>query len=394
MDRRQDELDLDNGPLAVVLSGGGARAAYQVGVLNAIAEKTDPGFEFPIVTGVSAGSINAASLAAHPGAFRESAARLEKAWLALTVPDVFDSGMLSLVRGGVKIAAAAGGIGNAPGLRLNGILDTRPLRRTLQRAINPNVIDRKLANGRLQALGLSATNYENGRTVTFVHAPPDVDPWRRVGRIAVRTRITAEHVMASSALPIVFPAVRIDDGWYGDGSLRQMAPLAPAVHLGARRILAISLLHGGGKRSPFRPEHPPPAHVFGTILNAVFLDAMELDAERLLRVNRSLALLPAGERHPEGLHPITLHVMRPSQALGGLARDLRHCLPKTLRFLLRGLGSNALESPDLLSYLLFERPYIERLIELGREDARSSWPALEPLLQMPQPASMAADVSS
>ncbi len=371
-------------PLALVMSGGGARAAYQVGVLSGIAERSGGDVCFPIVTGVSAGAINAAGLASGRGPLREVVQALETMWLGLSVEQVFRPGLLTLAASAVKWLFGVGSGGLTPGYELRGILDTRPLHRMLTRLLAPERIERNLESGRLRALAVSATSYATGQTVTFVHGRGELPTWRRAGRRSERVPIGAEHVLASCALPLLFPAVQVAEEWMGDGSVRQTAPLAPAIHLGAGRVLAVSLRHGRWSPSAMLPSpagSPPPAQVLGMVFNSVFLDATEADAERLARVNRSLDLLPPGRVHPEGLRRVELQVLRPSHDLGELSRDLYGSLPRSLRTLIRGLGSDELESPDFLSYLLFERPYTERLLELGRADVRREWDRIEPLLE-------------
>ncbi len=376
---------MDNdGCLALVLSGGGARAAYQVGALRGIAERAGSDVSFPIVTGVSAGAINAAGLSSGEGSFGAAVGMLERAWLGMSIGSVFRSGFFSLLSSALKWACILATGGTAPGLKLQGVLDTLPLRKTLSHYIRSEGIDANLSSGKLRALALSATSYGTGQTVTFVHGASDVPTWKRAGRISVQTRISVDHVLASSALPLLFPAVAIGDQYLGDGSIRQTAPLAPAIHLGAQRLLAIGLRHRRTAQEEAERQiigYPPPAQVLGMLMSAVFLDAMEADAERLERINRSLALLPPERPHPEGLRPLRLLVLRPSKDLGKLAADLDQHLPKTLKYLVRGLGSSRLKSQDMLSYLLFERPYIERLLELGRVDALAQWDEIASLLE-------------
>ncbi len=379
----------DGNDLALVLAGGGARAAYQVGALAGIAEHVGADFTFPLVTGVSAGAINAATLASHVGSFGEAVDKLERAWLGLSIDRVFRAGLLPLLFGGMKWAFVLASGGGRSLVKVKGVLDTRPLRKSLALHTNSEGIDANLASGRLRALALSATSYATGRTVTFVHGAEDVPTWRRAGRGSVRTRISEDHVLASSALPLIFPAIAIGDEYFGDGSIRQISPLAPAIHIGARRLLAISVRYRApGNAQAESAGYPPPAQVMGMLMNAVFLDAMESDAERLERVNRSLIATSTDRPHPEGLQPLELLVLRPSRDLGDLARDLAGHLPHALRYLLRGLGSSTSKSQDMLSYLLFERPYIERLIELGRADALAHWDRIAPLLA-PGPTSTA-----
>ncbi len=367
-----------DGPLALVLAGGGARAAYQAGALVGIAERVGSDFRFPIVTGVSAGAINAAYLASHAGPFGPTADALARTWLDLSCGSVFRADALPLLGGVCKWIAML-----LTGGASSGVLDTQPLRETLSRFMSRDGIDENLASGRLRAFALSATSYATGRTVTFVQATGDIASWKRSGRIAVREPISEEHVLASSALPLVFPAVAIGGEYYGDGSVRQTAPLAPAIHLGAQRLLGISIRYPTRGRADAGLQvdgHPPPAQVLGMLMNAIFLDAMEADAERLERINRSLDALPAGRAHPDGLRQLQLAVLRPSKNLGQLAAGLDRHLPAGLRYIVRGLGSSKIKSQDLLSYLLFERPYIERLLELGRADVLAQWDKIAPLL--------------
>ncbi len=371
------------GGTALALSGGGARAAYQAGALAGIAERLGDRVRFPIVTGVSAGAINAAGIAAAPGGFAAGARALEERWNGMTSASVYRPGVLSLGGGALRWLAAL--LTRQSAVESRGLLDTHPLRRLLEGSIDPEGVARNREAGRLRALALTATGYADGRTVTFVDGESDLDPWRRAGRAARPTRIGVDHVLASSALPLLFPAVRVEDQWYGDGSLRQLAPLAPAIHLGARRILAISMRH---RRAPLPPAvdedpatYPPPARILGMLLGAVFLDALDADAERLERVNRTLAAWPRGEApHPEGLRHVDLFVLRPSEDLGGMAAGLDGCLPASLRLLVRALGTRRVRSQDLTSYLLFEPPYVRRLIELGRADVDAQWDRLEPFL--------------
>ncbi len=372
-------------PTALVLSGGGARAAYQVGALGAIAERAGPDFRFPVLTGVSAGAINAAFLASTQQPFAAAVRRNQRAWLRLSIEQVFRGGFLSLTGSAARWLWMLGTAGTTPGFEVKGLLDTTPLRGYLDRAIEPGGIAANLAAGRLQALALSTTSYSTGRTVTFIECGPEIETWERAGRHATRAKITVDHVMASSALPLIFPAAPIDGDHYGDGSVRQSTPLAPAIHLGANRLLAISVRCGRTATEAGNDRvqgYPPPAQVMGMLMNAIFLDFLDADIERVERVNEILACLPPGTPAPGGLRQIELLVLRPSRDLGELSADLGKHLPRALRILLRGLGSDRLASPDFLSYLLFERPYIDRLLELGYEDTVAKWDEVERFLSV------------
>jgi len=368
---------------ALVLAGGGARAAYEVGVLAGVAERA-PGLEFPIVTGVSAGAINAVHLAAHPGPLAAAVGALRAQWSRLVVERVYRIRPGRLARGLLLGAAhtALGRGGEAAAVR--GLLDMSPLREFLGANLDFAQLDANIAAGRLRAAAVSATSYATGQTVTFVHGPPDAPTWQRALRYAVRSRLTLDHVVASAALPILFPAVRIGDGFYGDGSLRQTAPLAPAIHLGARAILVVTQ-----RSDPERPPSPPPApapreypalaEVIGLLLHAIFLDALEADAERLERVNRLVTALPEAQR-PDGLRPVRLLMLRPSRNLGGLAAGCGVKLPPLVRWLVRGMGGQRATAVDFLSYLLFDPAYTNALIELGYDDVRAQWPLIERFL--------------
>src|SRR2546426_4755559 len=371
-------------PLALVLTGGGARAAYQAGVVCAIAERA-PEVEFPILTGVSAGAINAAYLAAHPGPLAAAAATLRAEWSRLTVDRVYRIRPIgigrALLRGLAQLVLGRRG-GTAT---LRGVLDMQPLREFLAAGIDLSGIDRNIAAGRLRAAALSATSYASGDTVTFVHGSPDVPTWRRALRHAVRVRLTIDHVMASAALPILFSAVRVGDDFYGDGSVRQTAPLAPAIHLGARALLVITQAPdpGAGSPAPRLRRYPTLAEVAGLLLHAIFLDALEADAERLERLNRVLAALPAGVSAPDGLRRVNLLMLRPSRDLGGRAAGHGARLPPMIRWLVRGVGGDGSTAVDFLSYLLFDPAYTTTLIELGYDDTRREWRRIEGFLGAP-----------
>jgi len=364
-----------------VLTGGGARAAYQVGVVCAIAERA-PELEFPILTGVSAGAINAVYLAAHHGPLAAAAATLRAEWSRLTVDRVYRIRPIgigrALLRGLAQVVTGRRG-GTAT---LRGVLDMQPLREFLAAGIDLSGIDRNITAGRLRAAALSATSYASGDTVTFVHGSPDVPTWRRALRHAVRVRLTIDHVMASAALPILFSAVRVGDAFYGDGSVRQTAPLAPAIHLGATALLVITQRAESAQRSavPRLGDYPTLAEVGGLLLHSIFLDALEADVERLERLNRVLAGLPAGQPAPDGLRPVSLLVVRPSRDLAELAAGHDARLPPMIRWVVRGVGGDRAAAVDFLSYLLFYPAYTTTLIELGYEDVGRDWPRIERFL--------------
>jgi len=369
-------------PLALVLPGGGARAAYQVGVLARIAERSRGDARFPIVTGVSAGAINAAVLASNYELNTTEAVDLvRRAWRGMSTSKVFRTGAPALGLSALKLLVMAIAGGHRKKFEARGLFDTSPLRRTLSAYLGPRRIAANIAAGHLSALALSATNYSTGQTVSFVQDGSRRTMWRRAGRVAEDTSIDVEHVMASCALPLVFPAVKVNGAYYGDGSLRQLTPLSPAIHLGAKRILVIGVRRSrSGEESETVEGYPPTAQIMGQLLNAIFLDTVEADIERVERINRTLDHIPQETGHPEGLRRLQLAVVRPSRDLGMLAAGMERYLPGALRFVVRATGTSGSRSSDLLSYLLFEPPYINRLLELGYEDAERQWDQIEPVL--------------
>lgn len=357
-------LDPSSAQLAVVMSGGGARSAYQAGFLGAVAEQT-PDLDVSVVTGVSAGAINAAFLGTGGGDWADRTRRLEKLWSELEVSDVFRVGASSILPRalwwGLKLAT--GRLGR--NLHLRGLVDTSPLAETLSRHLDTA----RPATGRgcPRTVAVTSSCYSTGESVTWIQGC-EIENWKRAGRRGERVQLGVEHIMASAALPLFFPAVRVDGEWYADGGMRLTAPLSPAIHLGATKILAISTR---AKRPP-NPlpdftDYPPPAVVLGSLLGSIFLDQFDADALRLERINALIEHIEPADR--DGLRPVELLVLRPSQDLGKLANEYEARLPKALRFLTRGLGTKETRSNDLLSLIMFQGDYASRLIELGRKDA-------------------------
>lgn len=376
--------------VALVLSGGGARAAYQVGLLRSLARHR-PDLRFPIVTGVSAGAINAACLAAHPGSFREAVETLYRMWADLEVERVFrtDTGSLlrHVLRWGVRLVSGGGAM--APEVR--GLVDTAPLRRLLVEALEAGPggeipgIAQGLEAGRLRSFTVITSNYGTGQSVIWV-AGRDVEAWERPDRRSVPAPITVDHVMASAALPLFFPAVRLDGAWHGDGGIRLATPLSPAIHLGAERILALSTRYRRTLPEADRPAvrgYPPPLQIAGQLLNAIFLDMLDQDCLRIERLNLLLRELPEEKRH--GLRLVDVATVRPSRDLGALAADFEPRLPKGFRWLVRSLGSRETSSPDLLSLVMFQPDYCRRLMEIGEADGEASMPEIDRLLEGAKP---------
>lgn len=375
----------DENELALVLSGGGARAAYQVGFLLSLARRF-PNLNIPILTGVSAGAINAAFLANHRGSFAEAVGDLAAMWRGLTIDQVFRADTWSLVDKVARwgIGLVFGGLGIAPPVR--GLVDTAPLHRFLQKRMAPGGeplagISENLVLGRLRALAITGTNYGTRQAVTWVQGKK-ITMWERPHRRSVTTQISVGHVMASSALPLFFPAVQVGNDWFGDGGIRQSAPLSPALHLGAKRILAISTRYERSMAEADSPDvhgYPPPAQIIGAMMNSVFLDALDEDARSLEVVNRLLSRIPpdAGA----GPAPVNLFMLRPSCDIGRLSGQFEPHLPGAFRHLARGLGTHRTKSPDWLSMVMFEPRYLERLLAIGEADAESRMENIAALLE-------------
>ena len=380
------------GDLAIVLSGGGARAAYQAGVLRGLAKHL-PDMRFPIIAGVSAGAINAAFLAAYPGTMAEAALALSEVWSGLQVENIFRVDPPSLSRDLVRWARWAARLASGDGLigpELRGLVDTEPLRHTIRRSsttVDGELIgiERNLELGTLRAIAVTALNYMTGQSVTWVQGDsfvPSQQPLRR----SQQTRLTVEHIMASCALPLLFPAVRLANAWYGDGGVRLSAPLSPALRLGACRILAISPNYEPSHEEADRPQipgYPPIAQILSHLLDAVFLDVLDEDVRRLEGMNELIEKIPPEDRGP--FRHVDMLVVRPSVNLGKLAVAYEPRLPDTFRLLARSLGSQEATTSDFLSMLMFQPDYLERLMEIGEADAEAQMDEIRKLIEPSPP---------
>lgn len=371
--------------LAVMLTGGGARAAYQVGLLKGIARHF-PHLRFEIILGVSAGAINATYLAAYRGTLAEKADHLESLWCELKGDSIYEFDWKTFLPFRSALASISPRKNRWAKTRPRAVLDTTPLRNLMCRVLKvppgqaiPG-IEENIRSGDLRALALIALDYNTGQTVRFVQGR-NYDLYEGPNRRVALTQFTVEHIMASTALPFVFPAVRIGDEWYGDGGVRLSAPLSPAVHLGAKRILAMSTAYQrtpDEASTPVVSGYPPPAQILGQLMNAIFLDVLEEDAARMERMNDLLEKMAPHER--EGLKPIDLLLLRPSVDLGKLAAEYEHCLPRKLKLLVRALGAKETESPDFVSLLMFEPEYTKRIIDIGEADVDARLPEIRAFL--------------
>jgi NTE family protein len=361
--------------IAVLLGGGGARAAYQVGALRAVARILGRrnGQPFRVICGTSAGAINAATLAVHADSFRRGVARLLRWWRDIDPGLVYRADLASVSTHGMRWFASVL-IGAGGPKRAASMLDNTPLRSLLESHLDLNRIDAHIRDENLRALGINATSYTTGHAVTFYQGTPAVAPWQRTRRHGEPALMTIDHLLASTAIPFVFPAERIGNDYFADGSVRQIAPLSPALHLGARRILVVAVGQFTGQQArpdPGKtPSYPSFAQVAGHALASIFLDNLGADLERLHRLNNVIALVPRERqrRHPEIAH-IDALVLSPSLDIGAMAVPHRDSLPRGVRYLLHGLGSTEGTGAALLSYLMFDRRYTRALLDLGYRDA-------------------------
>jgi NTE family protein len=360
--------------IGLILTGGGARAAYQVGVLKAIAEfmPRRARSPFQVICGTSAGALNAVTLAVNAQQYRMGVKYLLGIWTNSHVSDIYRSDVLGVLVNSMRWVS--GLILSLIGInRMNRIslLNNAPLAAFLEQTLPCEKIQENIDAGALYALSITASGYSSGHSVTFFQGVPGLKPWKRTRRLGMETKIGIEHLLASSAIPFLFPAVHIHREYFGDGSMRQIAPISSALHLGADKVMLVGGWHvedEEGRRNRM-DTYPTLAQIAGHALDSIFLDGLEVDLERLERINKTVSLIPESLRSSTGMRHIDILVITPSHPLEKIAERHITRLPWTIRLLLRAAGVMRRSGATLVSYLLFDRHYCRALIDLGYQDA-------------------------
>lgn len=369
---------------ALILSGGGARAAYQVGVLKALAEliPNDQANPFTIISGTSAGAINAAKIATEMDDFHHAIQDLESLWSNLTSANVHKVDYFTVLKSIVKILASFFHSGIAKGKPLS-LFDNKPLFNLLKRSINMDRLNAMVTKEHLHALSINALGYSSGQNIAFFQGHSSIESWSKARRVGVKAALQHKHLMASSAIPAVFPAVRLEHEYFGDGALRQSAPLSSALHLGADKILVIGVSGNTPELEPGISMHSPSiAQVFGNMLNSDFIDALDEDVAMLERFNKFANCMTEKEQQSADIRPVDILVIKPSVQFDLMAAEYEHHLPKSMRFLLSIVGANKKgDGNSLASYVLFEKAYCTALIEQGYKDAMAQVDQIDEFLK-------------
>lgn len=367
---------------ALILPGGGARGAYQAGVLKAIQEFSPSGFNpFPVICGTSAGAINAAVLASHAHEYEIGVKRLEHFWSTMYCARVYRTDAWTVFKSAVQWALSLS-LGGRMVENPRSLLNNEPLRQFLEKTIPFHGLETAIENGSLRGLTITASGYSCASAISFFQGQSDIEPWQRARRHGLPAKITVDHLLASAALPLLFPAVQIGNEYFGDGGMRMLAPLSPAIHLGAEKLLVITTRDEKPDPSPQQPvPYPTLAEIGGYLLDTIFMDTLNADLNRLNRINRTLEQLPDGDSEVVGLNRIQSLVIRPSRDLREVTHEHMHEIPRAVRTLLRALGGWGRDW-RMASYLLFESPYCTELIRLGYQDGLNAREEIKDFLQI------------
>lgn len=361
--------------VALILTGGGARAAYQVGVLKAIAEMLPRRAHnpFSIICGTSAGALNAAVLSVNMRSFRKGVRHLDRIWKNFHANHVYRTDLMGVINNTVYwLASLILSVFGINKLDQVSLLDNTPLIELLDEIMPCEKIQENIDSGLLHALSITASGYGSGESVTFYQGAEEIVPWQGTRRIGVKTKIENKHLLASSALPFLFPAIQINREYFGDGSMRQIAPISSAMELGANSILVIGVNSNPNDQNGPRNEigaYPSLAQIAGHALNSIFLDSMEVDLERVRRLNGIADVMPEEVRVRTKLKKVNVLMITPSQSVENIALHYAKELPWTIRIMLRLVGTAHQSGATLLSYLLSEGKYCTTLIDLGYRDA-------------------------
>jgi NTE family protein len=355
---------------ALVLGGGGARAAYQIGVLKAIVQfyPRNHGIPFKIICGTSAGAINGTSIATHASCFHLGVRKLEWVWRNFRTEKVYSASMSGVLKHLSKMLLMSVQ-DDKVNTNAGSLFNSEPLRGLLNELINFSRIDRNIGSGALSALSIDTSCYNSARSVTFFQGSHNISEWQRDRRSGQRTQLNTDHLLASSAIPLVFPSVKLNQEYYGDGSVHQLAPLSSPIHLGAKKLFVINLESPHKQLSQELDHHPKTATIAGHLLDTIFSDTLNSDLERLERINNTLSLIPNEDSKKLPLTNIQTLVIKPSEDLSKLASRYYNEMPFAVRSMLRPIGINQQTDSSIVSYLLFERSYCSALIDLGYQDA-------------------------
>ncbi len=378
---------------SLILSGGGARGAYQVGVIKAIGEiikelKIKNPFDY--LSGVSAGAINASFLASEAHDFFEGTLKLENLWANLNSQSVFKTDVISIGKIGLSWMGELSLGGAMNPVEGRSLLNTEPLYQLLKKNLNLSAIRKNIEEGHLKALCISALDYHTSETVTFVQGDADLPNWKKIRRRSEKTMIEAQHVLASSSIPFLFPSTQVGERHFGDGCVRNLAPLGPSIYMGANQLLVIGVRMAGELSTEdlkFPLKTPSISKVVNVILNTILLDGIENDVERLNRINEFLRRVPKQHQQNLNFRPVNALLISPSRDIGKIAEQMSSKLPRVIRYLLKGLGPLE-EASELISYLLFEKDFLEALIEMGYEDGLDQKEAVTRFLLESQPQSL------